>query len=450
MAAAATCGTGAGSTASVASAASKSKVTSFQRRGPRASGTDSGGLRLVSIAGTRPSVRNGQLLVSTGLPALDQLLGRFGTKNWDKYNIYSPLLFKYFLAEGIISGHTLLVASAKEDPADILQELPAPLLDDNCKKELDEDVCNHKTPESNVKMKIAWRYQLLPKMEIGPVSSSRFGHYYDISKRIPQELIEASNWHGFFLPEKRSSPLKVESCSLTHGYLKLLQFIQNIIYEEGFDGSNPQKKKKNILRIGIQNLGSPLWGDDICCTENCDNSHSLTKFLYLLRGLLRTSLSACIITMPTHLIQNKAIIARVTNLSDTVVGLESFIGSERETNPLYKDYHGLIHIRQIPRLNNLICDESDVKDLAFKLKRKLFTIELCLLGFKTTFFLLLWPRQLFFSCLTLFPYLFQHLEAACISWLMVSSFILKTSSVRLSPSYVAIALVLCSASHFCF
>ncbi|XP_045413687.1 elongator complex protein 4 isoform X1 [Lemur catta] len=382
MAAAATCGTGAGSSACMASAASKSNVTSFQRRGPRASGTDSGGPRLVSIAGTRPSVRNGQLLVSTGLPALDQLLGgglAVGTVlliEEDKYNIYSPLLFKYFLAEGIISGHTLLVASAKEDPADILQELPAPLLDDNYKKELDEDVYNHKTPESNAKMKIAWRYQLLPKMEqIGPVSSSRFGHYYDASKRIPQELIEASKWHGFFLPKKISSPLKVEPCSLTHGYLKLLQFIQNIIYEEGFDGSNPQKKQKNILRIGIQNLGSPLWGDDICCTENCDNSHSLTKFLYLLRGLLRTSLSACIITMPTHLIQNKAIIARVTNLSDTVVGLESFIGSEKETNPLYKDYHGLIHIRQIPRLNNLICDESDVKDLAFKLKKKLFTIE---------------------------------------------------------------------------
>nr|KAF6464971.1 elongator acetyltransferase complex subunit 4 [Rousettus aegyptiacus] len=224
-------------------------------------------------------------------------------------------------------------------------------------------------------MKIAWRYQLLPKMEAGPVSSSRFGHYYDSSKKISQELLDASKCHGFFLPEKISSTLNVESCSLTHGYIQLLQFIQKIIYEEGFDGSNPQKKQKNILRIGIQNLGSPLWGDDVCCTENCDNSYSLTKFLYILRGLLRTSLSACIITMPTHLIQNKAIIARITNLSDTVVHLESFIGSERETNPLYKDYHGLIHIRQIPRLNNLICDVSDVKDLAFKLKRKLFTIE---------------------------------------------------------------------------
>ncbi|XP_008056517.1 elongator complex protein 4 [Carlito syrichta] len=383
MAAAATCGGGSAGTAGsvVAAAAGRGNVTSFQRRGPRASGTDSGSPRLASIAGTRPSVRNGQLLVSTGLPALDQLLGgglAVGTVlliEEDKYNIYSPLLFKYFLAEGIVSGHTLLVASAKEDPADLLQELPAPLLDDNCKKEFDEDAYSHKTPESDMKMKIAWRYQLLPKMEVGPISSSRFGHYYDASKRIPQELIETSKWHGFFLPEKIFPNLKVEPCSLAHGYIKLLRFIQNIIFEEGFDGSNPQKKQKNILRIGIQSLGSPLWGDDICCTENRGSSHGLSRFLYVLRGLLRTSLSACIITMPTHLIQNKAIIARITNLSDTVVGLESFLGSERGTNPLYKDYHGLIHIRQIPRLNNLICDESDVKDLAFKLKRKLFTIE---------------------------------------------------------------------------
>ncbi|XP_048217631.1 elongator complex protein 4 [Perognathus longimembris pacificus] len=381
MATVATSASGTQSVESSAAAAAPGNIrsSSFQRRVPKAGGTESSGPRLVSIAGTRPSVRNGQLLVSTGLPALDQLLGgglAVGTVlliEEDKYNIYSPMLFKYFLAEGVVSGHTLLVASAKDDPADILQELPAPLLDDNSKKELDEDV-SHETAENNTNMKIAWRYQLLPKMEVGPVSSSRFGHYYDASKKISEKLLALSKWHGFFLPERVSSTLKVEPCSLTHGYIKLLQFIQNIIYEEGFDGSNPQKKQKNILKIGIQSLGSPLWGDDICCTENCDG-HSLTKFLYVLRGLLRTSLSACIITMPTHLIRNKAVIARITNLSDTVVGLESFMGSERETNPLYKDYHGLIHIRQIPRLNNLICDESDVKDLAFKLKRKLFTIE---------------------------------------------------------------------------
>lgn len=31
---------------------------------------------------------------------------------------------------------------------------------------------------------------------------------------------------------------------------------------------------------------------------------------------------------------------RIIRLSDTAIALESFRGSEKETNPLYKDYHG--------------------------------------------------------------------------------------------------------------
>lgn len=57
------------------------------------------------------------------------------------------------------------------------------------------------------------------------------------------------------------------------------------------------------MRIGIQSLGSILWGDDVCCSDAPEDPQSLTKFLYVLRGLLRKSLSACIITVPAHLIQ---------------------------------------------------------------------------------------------------------------------------------------------------
>ncbi|XP_050811098.1 elongator complex protein 4 isoform X2 [Gopherus flavomarginatus] len=351
-------------------------ATSFQRKVPASS-------RLAAIAGTRPSVRHGQLLLSSGLPSLDCVLGgglAVGTLlliEEDKYSIYSNLLFKYFLAEGIVCGHNLFVASAKEDPADILKELPAPLFDDAHKNQVHEKETAIKSKqESQESMKIAWRYQNLPRIEVSPAASARIGHYYDVSKMVSPELLQSTKWHRFFLPEEMSLHPEIKTCNMTCGYTRLLQSIQRIIYQEGFDGSYPQKKQKNILRIGIQSLGSVLWGDDICCTDNPEDIYSLTKFLYVLRGLLRMSLSACIITVPAHLIQNKAIMERVTNLSDTVVGLESFIGSERETNPLYKDYQGLIHVHKIPRLNSLICDVSGTKDLAFRLKRKLFTIEL--------------------------------------------------------------------------
>uniref|UniRef100_A0A8C0C513 Elongator complex protein 4 n=1 Tax=Buteo japonicus TaxID=224669 RepID=A0A8C0C513_9AVES len=293
----------------------------------------------------------------------------------DKYGLYSNLLFKYFLAEGVVCGHDLFVASAKEHPDNILKELPAPLLDDTYRNERGEETTAVKSEDFQDSMKIAWRYQNLPKVEASPTTSTKFGHYYDVSKTMSPELFQSIKWHSFYLPEELSLQPKMKTHNMNSAYSRLLQSIQRIIYQDGFDGSHPQKKLKNILRIGIQSLGSMLWGDDICSSDSPEHMHSLTKFLYVLRGLLRKSLSACIITVPAHLIQNKAIMERVTNLSDMVVGLESFIGSERETNPLYKDYHGLVHVQQIPRLNSLICDVSDTKDLAFRLKRKLFTIE---------------------------------------------------------------------------
>ncbi|XP_075693854.1 elongator complex protein 4 isoform X2 [Rhinoderma darwinii] len=337
--------------------------------------------KLPAIRGTRPSVHNGQLLVSSGVPSMDHILGgglAVGTLlliEEDTYSTYSNLLLKYFLAEGVISGHEVFIASASDIPHKILKDFPAPLTDEIPKQDDKKNVTEEPGSTEDT-MKIAWRYQNLPKLECVSLSSTRFGHYYDISKTMSTDMLQSAKTHSFYLPNV--TPLDEiygSSGEMTCDYFQLLQSIQSVVHQGGFDGSNPQKGQKNILRIGIQSLGSVLWGDDICTHEGPHNLHSLTRFLYALRGLLRSSLSACVITMPTHLIQNKAIIARVRNLSDTVVGLESFIGSERESNPLYKDYHGLFLVHKIPRLNSLISDGSDTKDLAFKLKRKMFSIE---------------------------------------------------------------------------
>lgn len=47
-------------------------------------------------------------------------------------------------------------------------------------------------------------------------------------------------------------------------------------------------------------------------------------------------LDSILITTP----QDPALTRRVERLCDTVVKLESFAGSDNETNPVYKDYHG--------------------------------------------------------------------------------------------------------------
>ncbi|XP_041131855.1 elongator complex protein 4 isoform X1 [Polyodon spathula] len=356
-------------------AGTRANATSFQKKSRS---------KLVSISGTRPSVQNGQLLVSTGVTSLDYVIGgglAVGTLlliEEDKYDSYSRMLLKYFLAEGVVCGHSLFIASSRDHPGDILQELPAPLLDEISNSEVEKELANagDSSTETQDSMKIAWRYQNLPKVQTTLASSSRFGHYYDVSKSMSTDMCEAATCHSFFLPNELPLESAAESSNMNMGYIKLLRSIQGVIHKEGFDGAGPQNKPRSILRIGVHSLGSALWGDDdICCKENPEHAHSLTTFLYSLRALLRTSLSVCMVTVPSHLIQNKAIMGRITKLCDTVVSLESFSGSERETNPLYKDYHGLLHVKQIPHLNSLMCEVPDTKDLAFKLKRKQFTIE---------------------------------------------------------------------------
>lgn len=79
------------------------------------------------------------------------------------------MLFKYFLAEGVVCGHDLFVASAKEHPNNILKELPAPLLDEQ-RNELGKEATAVKSEDFQDSMKIAWRYQNLPKMEVIGIS----------------------------------------------------------------------------------------------------------------------------------------------------------------------------------------------------------------------------------------------------------------------------------------
>ncbi|CAG05700.1 unnamed protein product, partial [Tetraodon nigroviridis] len=338
--------------------------------------------KLISIPGSRPSVQNGQLLVSTGVTSLDYLLGgglAVGTVlliEEDRYDSYSRMILKYFLAEGVVCGHELFVSAIQESPDDILQELPAPILDDVAgHTPVEQSRLSCLEPQDNLDaMKIAWRYQNLPKVQSALASSSRFGHYYDVSKTMEPEIRQAAKCHRFYIPE-HPSPASSTPSTILESYSALLKSLQEVIHKNGFDLKTPVSNSRNILRIGLHSLGSALWGDDLCCYDSPKNGHSLTTFLYGLRALLRSSLSVAVVTVPSHLMQDRTLMGRITRLCDNAIALESFKGSERETNPLYKDYHGLLHVRQVPHLNCLASNLPDHKDLAFKLKRKQFTIE---------------------------------------------------------------------------
>ena len=62
--------------------------------------------------------------------------------------------------------------------------------------------------------------------------------------------------------------------------------------------------QRNILRVGLSSLGSPLWLDRVGVASY---SQSLLQFLHSLRALLRRAYAIALVTVPTHLIQVSAL-----------------------------------------------------------------------------------------------------------------------------------------------
>lgn len=323
--------------------------TSFKRK-PKASSN------VQVIPGTQRSLHNGQLLCSTGVPSLDAVIGGgipVGSVlmvEEDANGQYSNLLSRYFLAEGVMSGHGLLQISHEAENA-YINHLPQPVLSN-------EDT---EITASEGDMKIAWRYQNTPKIQTVMGQSSKYGHYYDISKTMDQSKLIDCSLHCISLKEAY-----FDEADGSNLFKYALQKLHKYVNEMNFDikAAVAAKQPMKILRVLIPNFGSPIW--------RCEDPSNFVQFLLCLRNIVRSSLVVCFITVPTH-IHTLATVELIRHHVDAVTELEAF-GSGK-TNPLYKEYHGLLKIHKLPVLNTLLPYMPDTLDLAFKLRRKKFSIE---------------------------------------------------------------------------
>lgn len=139
--------------------------------------------------------------------------------------------------------------------------------------------------ESQAKMDIAWRYQNLPVVKSG--FSNNFGHFYDLSKimdhsrvhQVPITALNASHHHDNSLHE-------------------LNEKINEVIAAGNFSTTATPLSERNILRILVSSLGSPLWSE-----EQYNNPVLLSQFLHSLRASVRGAYTAAIVTVPNHLLQ---------------------------------------------------------------------------------------------------------------------------------------------------
>lgn len=136
-------------------------------------------------SGTRLSAYNGQLLISTGVPSLDDILGGgqpVGTImliKEDRATTYAQLLLKYFIAQGISSGHHCAVSSRDEDPKEMLKTLMWLATSDRDDDD-ESETKNTRTDAKSDRLKIAWRYTHLKRFETGV--KSKPGLFYRLKE----------------------------------------------------------------------------------------------------------------------------------------------------------------------------------------------------------------------------------------------------------------------------
>ncbi|KAI9501006.1 Elongator subunit elp4 [Coemansia spiralis] len=363
---------------------------------------------------TKINPHSAQLLVSTGVPSLDDVLGGGLPVGGvllieeDRQTGYSGTLLSYFASQAVAARHKLCIVSADQD-VDLAAHLVGwPGVSRNSSGTIDAskskvaDIAKSEDGASDEAMKIAWRYQNLPKVNSDDndnkdrnsqqTTEVPFCDRFDLSLRVPPAVIEKAQVE--ILDSDKLA--RITTSDSKHGgdmYKCVLDKIATLI-EGGYSSLNalPPDVERNILRIELRSLGSGFWRGD--------GSTSILQFLHALRGLLRYSYATCVVSFPAYLYEDMGtrlpLVRRVEHLCDAVIELESFEGGYasppdivarqmKEDADAKQEYHGFLHIHKLPRLNSMTASMGrlsllntgggSANNLAFRLRRKKFSIE---------------------------------------------------------------------------
>lgn len=210
---------------------------------------------------------------------------------------------------------------------------------------------------SNNDLRIAFRYQALPKID-SVQRGSQSGVSYDLSKKVDKEVVEKYQSVSYFSFSDLQARRTVDNQS---AFNMILEDIRSFASED----------RDNLLRICINSIGSILWYSQTFPQD-------LLRFLVQLKSIVKYNENVvCLITMPLHLINliDDQLIYKIRKLVDANINLESFDNVDKQTNAVFKQYHGLVHIKKLQTITAHQSHKPESFDLAFKLKSHRFLIE---------------------------------------------------------------------------
>ena len=179
-----------------------------------------------SLPGTKISIHNGLPMVSTGSACLDTVLGGglpIGSLlliKQDRFTDYSYILFKYFIAQGILSkNHIALISKDRDVEQIVTKDLmgistlsESQLLKENQDHQSQMKLNTGTTSRrmmgqlrQNDSMNIAWRYNNLPQFSTQIVKAPVDPKYcatFDLTKKFSSEWIHPNLMHYIHTKEE--------------------------------------------------------------------------------------------------------------------------------------------------------------------------------------------------------------------------------------------------------
>lgn len=297
--------------------------------------------------GSRLSPYNGSLLVSTGVPSLDDVFGGglpVGTVlliEQDQFTDYARTLLKYWTTQGLVANNETVVVS-DDNAEEYVKNLPWLAGDASVTVDSKETKAEDMT--------IAWRYKNLKQLDSIASTTSTYCSTFDLTKKVPSDIVDSAKIHQITItPEYTSSEDEI------------MNFLRPILEKYS---SRITATDRQILRISIDGIAS-------------------FKLLHSLRATLRFSFASAVITYPAYL-YSPSTVASIQHMADAVVAIDSFAGLDNSSPlaPYFDDYHGFFRVVKLPTVNSLIPASTKLSVLSghgaalgFKLQRKRFTIE---------------------------------------------------------------------------
>ncbi|KAL6732383.1 hypothetical protein Aduo_003147 [Ancylostoma duodenale] len=293
------------------------------------------------------TLKGRSLETSCGCSALDALLGgglavsTFCVVDELKSRAYSDSLARYFIAEGLYSGHDVLVVDPVGEDK-LWRGIPTKIEGQAASNSSEASSIPSKMSNPHDDLRIAFRYAAKPQMNSSIGDKNR----YDLGKPLADS-------------EFSSQRLKYDG---VYSYESLYRFIANLCKSDRY--SKTRGPTKNLLRIVIGHLGSPLWTD----------SPEFSTFLVRLRPLLRNTHVVVFATAASETMYEQ-LSDELFATADLYIQLVALSDEEQKKLSSLDKYHGYLRILRLPRLTS-VGTYNPPADLVFIQKRNSFDVSI--------------------------------------------------------------------------